>query len=181
MGACAPVPTLNPGVQAPTPACDDGTTPIVDHAETLAGRGPVPAGADERQRALRLVGRGLAACEKAVRIVCERRPRPSEKPHAPWLARATDRLVVACTEREVELARRPPSVAVSTIDPAGVTAAVAWRFIRETVMDDVDAPAPPAPAAHTHAHAAERLDAFAATPFERTPGGGLGLLYPAAR
>jgi glutathione S-transferase len=159
---------INPVVKAPTLVCDDGTTLmdstlIIDHVETLAGRSLMPADAGERRRALRLVGLGLAACEKAVQIVYERRLRPSEKQHAPWLARVTDQLVAACAELEVELARRPLPVTASTIDQAGVTAAVVWRFIREMVPDEVDALAHPALAAHSRA--AERLDAFVATSF----------------
>lgn len=159
---------INPVVKAPTLVCDDGTTLmdstlIIDHVETLAGRSLMPADPGERRRALRLVGLGLAACEKAVQIVYERRLRPSEKQHGPWLARVGDQLVAACTVLEGELAARPLPVATATIDQAGVTAAVAWRFIREMVPDDVDALAHPALAEHSRQ--AERLDAFVATPF----------------
>ncbi len=167
-GAYAEFRAINPVVKAPTLVCDDGTTLmdstlIIDHVETLAGRGLMPADSGERRRALRLVGLGLAACEKAVQIVYERRLRPSEKQHGPWLARVGDQLVAACAALEAELATRPLPVAAATINQAGVTTAVAWRFIREMVPDDVDASAHPALAAHSRA--SERLDAFVATPF----------------
>lgn len=159
---------INPVVKAPTLVCDDGltlmdSTLIIDHAEAVAGRSLMPADPGERRRTLRLVGLGLAACEKAVQIVYERQLRPAEKQHGPWLARIGDQLVAACTELEAELAARPLPVAAPTIGQAGVTVAVAWRFIRELVPDAVDAAAHPALAGHSQA--AERLDAFIAAPF----------------
>ncbi|MGJ7543949.1 glutathione S-transferase family protein [Variovorax sp. LT1R16] len=159
---------INPVVKAPTLVCDDGrtlmdSTLIIDYAETVAGRSLMPADRAERQRALRVVGLGLAVCEKSVQIVYERNLRPPEKLHEPWMARVKEQLAAACAELEAELAAQPLAVAASTITQAGVTTAVAWRFTQALVPGEVDPLAHPATA--RHAQAAEGLDAFLAAPF----------------
>lgn len=159
---------INPVVKAPTLVCDGGqtlmdSTLIIDHVETVAGRSLMPAGGAERQRALRIVGLGLAACEKAVQIVYERNLRPAEKLHEPWMARVQGQLAAAFAQLEAELAAQPLAVDAASINQAGVTAAVAWRFAREMVPGEVDALAHPA--TDRHSRAAEALEAFRAAPF----------------
>lgn len=160
--------TINPVVKAPTLVCADGqtlmdSTLIIDHIETVAGRSLMPADPAARQRALRIVGLGLAVCEKAVQIVYERQLRPPEKLHAPWMERVKQQLDAACAQLEAELAAQPLAREAATIDQAGVTSAIAWRFTQEMVPGDVDVRAHPATA--RHARAAEGLDAFLAAPF----------------
>ena len=109
---------INPVVKAPTLICDDGTllmdsNLILDYAEALAEtpahprKSLMPAGIAERQRALRVLGLALAACEKSVQIVYERGVRPAEKLHQPWVDRVTGQLLAACGALETELARQP--------------------------------------------------------------------------
>lgn len=159
---------INPVVKAPTLVCDDGqtlmdSTLIIDHIETVAGRSLMPAGGAERQRALRIIGLGLAACEKAVQIVYERNLRPAEKLHEPWMSRVTAQLAAAFAALEEELAARPLAVDQASITQAGVTAAVAWRFAQEMVPGEVDPLAHPVTARHSVE--AEGLAAFRAAPF----------------
>lgn len=159
---------INPVVKAPTLVCDDGqtlmdSTLIIDHIETVAGRSLMPAGGAQRQRALRIVGLGLAACEKAVQIVYERNLRPAEKLHEPWMARVKGQLTAAFAALEAELAARPLAVDAASINQAGVTAAVAWRFAQEMVPGEVDARSYPAMARHSAQ--AEGLNAFLEAPF----------------
>jgi glutathione S-transferase len=159
---------INPVVKAPTLVCSDGqtlmdSTLIIDHIESVAGRSLMPAGGPQRQRALRIVGLGLAACEKAVQIVYERNLRPAEKLHEPWMLRVKGQLVAAFAQVEAEMVAQPLPVEVASIDQAGVTAAVAWRFAQEMVPGEVDAQAYPATARFSSE--AEGLDAFRAAPF----------------
>jgi glutathione S-transferase len=159
---------INPVVKAPTLVCDDGTvlmdsTLIIDYAECLAGRSLMPSGADARRQALRVVGLGLAACEKAVQIVYEHNLRPSEKWHEPWLARVTGQLNDAVKELEAELTRTPLSADEKSMSQAGITAAVAWRFIQEKVPEVVPSSAHPRLVAYSAA--AERLAVFKALPY----------------
>ena len=160
---------INPVVKAPSLVCDDGTvlmdsTLILDYAEALApaGRSLMPSGLAERQQVLRVVGLALAACEKSVQIVYEHNLRPSEKLHAPWLARVTGQLQAACGALEVELVRRPLPVAAHTLNQAGVSTAVAWHFVQQMVPDVV--PAADYPALQALSRQAELLPAFAAAP-----------------
>ena len=159
---------INPVVKAPTLICDDGqalmdSTLIIDHVEFVAQRSLMPHDAVARQRALRIVGLGLAACEKSVQIVYEHNLRPAEKLHEPWIARVRQQLNAAFGALEAELVARPLALDASTITQAGVTAAIAWRFAQEMVPNDVDPLLYPATARHSRA--AEGLDAFRAAPF----------------
>lgn len=163
-------------VKAPTLICDDGTvlidsTLILELAECLAdpAKSLMPSGIAERQQALRVIGLGLAACEKSVQIIYERELRPMEKQHAPWLARITGQLLAAYGALEAELVRRP--LAVDSIDQAGITAAVAWRFSRAMTPELLDSAR--FPTLQQFSAMAEQLPAFAAAPH------GLGT-YPVA-
>ena len=139
------------------------STLIIDHVETVAGRSLMPRGAGQRQRALRIVGLGLAACEKSVQIVYERNLRPAEKRHEPWMARVKAQLAAACAELEAELAAQRVPADASSMTQADVTAAVAWRFTQELLPGEVDPSSHPATARHSQA--AEELAAFLAAPF----------------
>lgn len=160
---------INPVVKAPTLICDDGqtlmdSTLIIDHVETVAGRSLMPPGGAERQRALRIIGLGLAACEKAVQIVYEHNLRPAEKLHEPWMLRVKTQLTAALGGLEAELVSRPLPVGQASINQAGVTAAVAWRFVQEMVPGDIEPQACVAIARHSLE--AEGLSAFLAAPFD---------------
>lgn len=157
---------INPVVKAPTLVCDDGTalmdsTLILQYAEGLAGaRSLMPAGAAERQRAVRVIGLALAACEKSVQIVYEHELRPAEKLHAPWLERITEQARAAFGALEAELARQPLSI--EGIDQAGVTVAVVWHFVQRMLPEVV--PAAEHPVLQAYSLRAEQLPAFRAAP-----------------
>ena len=158
---------INPVVKAPTLVCDDGTllmdsTLIIDHAETIAGRSLMPAGGADRQHALRVLGLALAACEKTVQIVYERKLRPPEKQHAPWVDRVRGQLAAAYAGLEAEIAKLPAPADETAIGQAGLSSAVAWGFTQMMVPEFV-APAD-YPSLAAFAAAAERLPAFVALP-----------------
>src|ERR1700730_1467881 len=99
---------INPVVKAPTLVCDDGevlmdSTLILDHVEFMAPRSLMPADPLARQRALRVIGLSLAACEKTVQSVYEQTLRPAEKQHEPWRTRVHHQLVAAYSALETEL------------------------------------------------------------------------------
>lgn len=160
---------INPVVKAPSLVCDDGevlmdSTLILDYAEALAvpRRSLMPTSLPERQRALRLIGLALAACEKSVQIVYERKLRPAEKQHEPWVARVTGQLLAAYAALESELQRRPLAVAKETINQAGVSAAVAWHFTQMMLPEVVNAA--DYPTLREFSSQAELLPAFSAAP-----------------
>ncbi|WP_172149429.1 glutathione S-transferase [Pseudomonas tumuqii] len=168
---------LNPVVKAPSLICDDGSvlmdsTLILDYAEHLAGpdKSLMPAAIGERQRALRIIGLALAACEKSVQIVYERELRPADKQHQPWLSRVSGQLLAAYTALETELVREPLALKHASIDQAGISTAVAWYFTQAMLPDLLEAAA--FPALQRLSAAAEALPAFAAAPH------GLGTYQP---
>ena len=158
---------INPVVKAPTLVCDDGTllmdsTLIIDHAETIAGRSLMPAGGAQRLHALRVLGLALAACEKTVQIVYERKLRPPEKQHAPWVDRVRGQLAAAYAGLEADIAKLPAPAGETAIGQAGLTSAVAWGFTQMMVPEFVAPEDFPSLAAF--AAAAEKLPAFVALP-----------------
>lgn len=159
---------INPVVKAPTFICDDGevlmdSTLILEYAEALARpRSLMPGSVPELQHALRVIGLGLAACEKSVQIIYERGQRPPEKQHEPWVARVTGQLLAAFGALEQELTRRPLAATSATIDQAGVTTAIAWHFAQQMVPDVV--PAADFPALAAYSAQAEALPEFQAAP-----------------
>jgi glutathione S-transferase len=171
---------INPVVKAPTLICDDGevlmdSTLILEYAEALAGsrKSLMPSGVAQRQHALRVIGLALAACEKCAQIVYERNLRPAEKQHEPWVARVRGQLLAAYAALESELQRRPLAVTSSTIDQAGVTAAVAWHCTQRKLPDVV--PAASCPNLQEFSSRAEALPEFMAAPH------GSGTYRPATR
>ena len=130
---------INPVVIAPTLVTDDGvvlmdSSLILEHIERVAPRSLMPSGA--HTQALRLIGLGLAACEKAVQIIYERNQRPPEKQHQPWLDRIAGQLRAACGELEGPAAKTMEWFGGEMLQP-DITVAVAWRFIQTTVPEIV--------------------------------------------
>lgn len=163
---------INPVVKAPTLVTGNGevlmdSTLILDYLESLVppARRLLPADPSERLRTLRLTGLALAACEKAVQIVYERRLRPSEKRHAPWLDRISLQLTAAYRELEQEIALHPihwqqrPDDRQPT-DTGGISAAIAWHFTQRLLPGTIP------PDRHPHLSAwsalAETQPSFAA-------------------
>ncbi|HEX4599088.1 MAG TPA: glutathione S-transferase [Burkholderiaceae bacterium] len=160
---------LNPVVKAPSLVCDDGTvlmdsTLILQYAEQLAAaaRSLMPADAGQVQRALRVIGLALAACEKSVQIIYERHLRPQDKQHEPWITRVTGQLLAAYTALEQELPRTPLKTERGTINQPGITAAVAWYFTQAMLPQIVSSSA--FPALQRHSAASEQLAEFRLAP-----------------
>jgi glutathione S-transferase len=158
---------INPVVKAPTLLCNDGTvlmdsSVILDYAQALARRSLLPADLAQLQLDLRVIGLGLAACEKSVQLIYERVLRPAEKQHEPWVSRVTGQLQAALTGIEVEIARRPLATRPGQMTQAGITAAITWHFIQRMLPQI--APAPQFPALAEFSLAAEALAPFKAAP-----------------
>jgi glutathione S-transferase len=160
---------INPVVKAPSLVCDDGTvlmdsTLILQYAESLAAPGLslMPSDFGQAQRALRVIGLALAACEKSVQIIYERHLRPAEKQHEPWIARVTGQLLAAYTALEQELPRVPLQTQRGTINQPGITAAVAWNFTQAMLPGMVSPSA--FPALQRHSAASEQLSEFRLAP-----------------
>jgi len=135
---------INPLVKAPTLVCDDGTvlmdsTLILQYAEALVRpRTLMPAELPELQRAQRIIGLALVACEKGAQIIYERDLRPPEKIHAPWIERVTSQLIAAFSALGKEIPGRPHPLKSSNITQPYLTTAVAWYFIQRMLPGIVD-------------------------------------------
>ena len=158
---------INPVVKAPTLVCDDGSvlmdsTLIIDYAQALSGRSLLSPDPARRLRELRLTGLALAACEKTVQIVYERKLRPAEKLHQPWMDRVRGQLAAAYSALEGELAAEPLSASEETMTQAGVSTAVAWAFTQLLTPDAISPTDFPVLAAYSAQ--AERLPVFVGAP-----------------
>jgi glutathione S-transferase len=162
--------SLNPVVKAPTLITDDGvalmdSTLILDYVERLAPEHARLAPPDLKSypRAQRIVGLGLAACEKTVQIVYERNHRPSAKVHEPWVERVTTQLHAAygLLEAELQSADTPWIFGPKPLQ-ADITAAVAWRFTRHVLAEDLSPDLYPALSALSQR--AEERPEFASAP-----------------
>lgn len=158
---------INPVVKAPTLVCDDGSvlmdsTLIVDHAQALSGRSLAPSAPAQRLRDLRLTGLALAACEKTVQIVYERKLRPAEKLHQPWMDRVQGQLAAAYSALERELVAQPLPASEEAMTQAGVSTAVAWAFTQLLTPDAISPRDFPALAAYSAQ--AESLPVFLGAP-----------------
>lgn len=159
----------NPVVKAPTLVTDKGTvlmdsTLILQYIESLVAPQArlTPVDPDAHERALRLTGLALAACEKSVQLVYERELRPSEKRHTPWTDRVRMQLHAAFKALEVELAQVPVAATPDAIGIHGVTVAVAWNF-HHLLVPEIDF-RDEFPILAKFSDAAEALPAFLETP-----------------
>lgn len=157
---------INPLVKAPTLVLNDGevlidSTLIIDYLEALAGSSLMPDELEQRLRSLRLIGLGLAACEKSVQLYYERNLRPAQIQYEPWVERVEGQLAAAYAALERELEKEPLKTDGS-IDQDGITLAVAWSFTNLVVPDQVTAARFPRISAF--AAYAEGLEAFVSTP-----------------
>ncbi|WP_066731526.1 glutathione S-transferase [Cupriavidus sp. D384] len=158
---------INPVVKAPSLVCDNDvvlmdSTLIIDYAEALAGRSLMPTDLAARQRALRIIGLALAACEKAVQHVYEHNLRPTEKVHQPWVERVDGQCASAFALLEAEMKAVPVPTTEQALDQAGLTAAVVWTFTQALLPGRVEPAAHPALAAFTAE--VEAFPAFRALP-----------------
>jgi len=163
--------SINPVVKAPSLVCDDGTvlmdsTLIVDYLEHVVAPAKrlTPANGTERQEALRLIGLGLAACDKCVQIVYEKEQRPEDKRHGPWLERVVGQANAAFGELEKAAARARPWLQGGELNAADVVVACAWRFGQ--YYDSKEVPAAQYPALVAYSQRAEALPEFASTPLD---------------
>jgi glutathione S-transferase len=158
---------INPVVKAPTLVFDDGqtmmdSTLIIDFLDRLAAPGAslMPADHGQRRTAFRQVGLALAACDKTVQIVYERKLRPAEKVHQPWIDRVSRQLLAAYGALEAELAAMPPPASQPGL--AEVSIGVAWTFTQMMVPEIVLAS--DYPALRAFSQWAEQRPEFAAFP-----------------
>ena len=135
---------INPVVKAPTLVCDDGevlmdSSLILQFVEATRSGGDALwslGNATRMQHEMRAVSLALAACEKSVQIVYERKLRPSSAQYEPWVERVQGQLLEAYAALEREVQTRQP-VFVEPRRQAGITTAVVWQFTQSMLASIV--------------------------------------------
>jgi glutathione S-transferase len=159
---------INPAVKAPTLILDDGSTLmdstlILDYLDALyPEHSLMPHALPQRQHSLYLLGLALAAMEKSVQLVYEQQLRPEEKRHQPWQTRVTAQLLAAYSLLEQAMAKQ--ALSIDAMDQAGISIAVAWRFTRELLPNQLNWA--DFPCLQQWSAQAEALPVFITTPFE---------------
>lgn len=140
------------------------STLILAYVARLASNGKslMPQSLDAYQKAIRLIGLGLNACDKSVQIVYERDLRPVEKQHQAWRNRIQTQLTAAYDLLEPYAAQANPWLVGDRLSQADITVCVAWQFTQFTSPELIDPQRYPALAALSAK--AEALPAFVATP-----------------
>lgn len=126
---------LNPLTRVPALVLDDGDTlidsaAILDYLDELVGpeRALVPASGPRRRAVLKLMAAATGAAEKAVLTLYEKRFRPEEKWHAPW--------VEMCSEQSrggfqwIDSQAGSPYLAGSDLTQADITTVACYEFVR---------------------------------------------------
>jgi glutathione S-transferase len=133
---------INPVVKAPTLVFESGevlmdSTIILHYAESAvpASRRLMPHLGEEFRIALQIVGLALAAAEKAVQLVYEKKLRPEEKQHQPWMDRVTVQLTAACNALEEKLKITQFELQPAALTQPFITSAVVWQFIQNMLAD----------------------------------------------
>lgn len=137
---------INPVVKAPSLVCDDGEV-LMDSSLILQFVEATRTGGDSlwslgdatrMQHEMRAVSLALAACEKSVQIVYERKLRPSSAQYEPWVERVQGQLLEAYAglEREVQTHH---AVFAQPRNQASITTAVVWQFTQSMLASIVPA------------------------------------------
>lgn len=164
---------INPLIKAPTLVTDSGevlmdSTLILEYVEKLSaerdGASLMPSDLSSYQRVLRLVGLAINACDKSVQIEYERKLRPSEKFHQPWIDRVQAQLEAAYTQLETHAQTTSAWLVDNRLTQADITVSVAWQFTQFMVPDFLNAEQYPAVAALSAR--AEALDVFKQCPLD---------------
>jgi len=126
---------LNPVTRVPALVLDDGEAlvdsgAIVDYLDELVGpeRALTPRAGAQRRRVLKLTAVASGAAEKAVLTVYEKRFRPEEKWHAPWVEMVSAQARDGFRWLDGEL--QGPYLTGETISSADVMTFASYEFVR---------------------------------------------------
>jgi len=126
----------NPVVRIPTLVLDSGDVlvesyAILDEIDQMVGpeRALTPVSGKERREVMKVTAVGLASMEKAQWAFYERRVRPAEKVHQPWIDHNDRQVMGGLQFLEVLAAKAGEGcLAASRLSQADITAVVAYTF-----------------------------------------------------
>lgn len=126
--------SINPVVKAPSLVCSNGdvlmdSSLILQYVEAALTDGDSLWSRDAAtlQREMRVVSLALAACDKSVQIVYERKLRPAAAQYEPWMDRVRGQMLAAYTALDAELGAHAEVYALPR-SQACITTAVVWQF-----------------------------------------------------
>jgi glutathione S-transferase len=158
---------INPLVKVPTVVCEDGqvlvdSTLIIDYLEHLSGKSLLPEDSAARRNALRVIGIALVAGEKVAQLIYEKKQRPEDLQHGPWIERLGQQLAGAVDLLEEAVGNGEEWLADGDMCQADITTAIMWRFIQHILPEQIVAGA--FPGLVTHSARAEAHAHFVACP-----------------
>jgi glutathione S-transferase len=128
---------FNPVVRIPAFILDDGevlidSSAILDEIDQIVGpeRALVPPSGPMRREVLRICSVALGAMEKTMWALYERRFRPPEKVHEPWIERSDQQVVGGLRFLDSVASKPKPDgwLVGDRITQADITSCVAYRF-----------------------------------------------------
>jgi glutathione S-transferase len=135
--AKASLEAVNPITRVPTLVLDTGETlvdsaAILDHLDELAGpeRALTPPSGEARRKVMRLLAVALGTMDKVVAVNYERRFRPKEIWHRPWLDQCDKQVIEGY--RWLDGAFEGEWLTGERMTQADITLAVFWSFGRAT-------------------------------------------------
>jgi len=168
---------LNPVVRIPVLMLDDGTrliesAAILDEIDQMVGsdRALIPPGGLSRRRVMQLTSMAIASAEKAQWAFYERRVRPEEKVHEPWIEHNEQQVIGGFSSLDAvmkDLDDRSWIAETAGITQADITTSVAFTFAG-TVLPRLDLKARFPNLARFVARC-EGLDAFLRAPLPPQP------------
>ena len=93
----------------------------------------MPESIEDYQKALRLIGLGLNACDKSVQIYYERDMRPKDRQHQPWLTRVESQLRTAYELIEAHVQSANGWLIEDRLTHADIAVCVAWQFTHHMI------------------------------------------------
>jgi glutathione S-transferase len=176
----------NPVLRIPTVVLDDGeplveSGAILDEIDQIAGptHALIPPGGANRRRVLQTTALAIASMEKVQWGYYERRFRPPEKVHQPWIDHNNAQALGGLQRLDAMAAALPPSgwlAGTAAISQADITTAVVTNWVREgrpeLKLDEM------APSLCRFAERCEQLPAFKAAPQPKSEAGRPGVYIP---
>jgi glutathione S-transferase len=178
----------NPVLRIPTVVMDDGeplveSSAILDEIDQIAGaaRALTPPNGAFRRRVMQTTALAIASMEKVQWGYYERRFRPPEKVHEPWIEHNNGQALGGLKRLDAMAAALAPSTWLAnttSISQADITTAVVVSWVREgrpeLKLDMV------APSLCRFAERCEALPAFRAAPMPKSEAGRPGVYIPKA-
>ena len=176
----------NPVLRIPTVVMDDGeplleSGAILDEIDQIAGpaRALVPSNGASRRRVMQTTALAIASMEKVQWGYYERRFRPPEKVHEPWIEHNNGQAVGGLLRLDAMAAAVPPSgwlAGTAAMTQADITAAVVTSWVREGRPElKLETQAP---SLCRFAERCEALAAFKAAPMPKSEAGRPGVYIP---